>query len=124
MPDLEGISPRAAAWLLRVGIPAANDLVKRQGLQVAPDILAALQALAVVADQTLPEMSDRGHAPGNVSPVSRDSWRTTASMAAEVGRSDRHIRRLAASGRVRRLKVGAHWLVDPDSVRSVLGRTA
>lgn len=53
------------------------------------------------------------------------TWVGVAEAAATCGRSERHVRRLASSGSVRAKRVGLRsWLVDIDSLKNVLRRTA
>lgn len=86
----------------------------------APSLLASLEE---AAGERLPEsvMAAIGRPVVMVDPT---TW-TTVHRASEItGRSERHIRRLAAAGRIRARRVGPRtWQIDLDSLQSVLRRT-
>lgn len=80
----------------------------------APAVLAALAEASGEAACFVSETRS-----GSVVPVG-----LSASKAADLtGVSAQYVRRLASSGRVRRERVGRAWLIDLDSLRTVLGRT-
>jgi hypothetical protein len=96
--------------------------VRRDGLTLPSWLEPVCRALAAVADREPPPLprSAIGRAVGTV-----ESWVSVAEAADLTGHSERHIRRLAQSRQVLAQRVGRRsWLVDADSVRHVLRRTA
>ena len=61
---------------------------------------------------------------GSVVPVVSSGCLAACEAADLTGVSVQYVRRLASSGRVRRERVGRAWLIDVQSLRSVLERTA
>lgn len=100
--------------------------VRSNGGRVPAWARPVCEALAVAAEVTpiaLPRsVSAIGPVPGTLASA---QWVTVGLAADLTGCSERHIRRLAASGQVVARRVGARsWLIDADSVLSVLRRTA
>lgn len=89
----------------------------------AQPVCEALAAAADVEPIPLPRsVSGNGPASGNLAST---QWVTAGEAADLTGCSERHVRRLAASGQVIARRVGAHsWLIDQDSITGVLRRTA
>ncbi|MGN6325720.1 hypothetical protein [Pseudolysinimonas sp.] len=80
-----------------------------------------LEALAVAANQPDPDMSEFGRAVGTMDST---NWVTVREAARLVGRSERHVRRLAQERRVRSQRENNWlWLVDIDSLKNVLERS-
>lgn len=79
-----------------------------------PGLLAFMRELQAATEQ--PPMADIGHAEtpaGSVDPV----MVTVAQVAHDTGYSARHLRRLAAAGRIRAHRLHARgWLIDPTSL--------
>lgn len=107
----------------------AADRDRRRNGQEGRAVLPSrelLEALAEVADASLPDLivgSASGTTLASVGDV-RDAMITAAAAADLVGKSESYVRRLARSHRVRGRKVGTTWLVDPESLKSVLSRSA
>jgi hypothetical protein len=85
---------------------------------------------AAVVMAALQEASGEPLSPAVMSAIGRPvvmlgeaRWVTAREAAPLAGRSERHIRRLAASGHVRARRIGKRtWQVDLDSLIGVLGR--
>ena len=119
------LSPAAASWLLGLGIREAKRAVKN-GATPTAEVLAALQALAEVADvELLGFSSDIGTEFDTVGVMSSQStaWATVAEAAGLVEKSEEYLRRLARDDRVRHRRLSSGWLLDLESLRNVLGRT-
>lgn len=130
----ESAAPPQLELLLR-GEPAhavlralVRDLTAQttNGKAVPPWAQPVCEALARAAEVPAPDMSATGHAFGSVLGMGSSPGLVPVSEAARlVGRGERHVRRLAASGRVVHQRVGERTLlVDVESLRNVLGRTA
>ena len=89
----------------------------------AQPVCEALAAAADVDPIPLPRnVSDVGR---GLAMLSSTRWVTAGEAADLTGCSERHVRRLAASGQVVARRVGARsWLIDQDSITNVLRRTA
>jgi hypothetical protein len=82
------------------------------------------RALSEAAGLPAPSgMSSGGHASGTVVDMGFRGV-LTREAAQLVDRSQRQVSRLCESGQVRSFRVGRDYLVDLDSLRTVLGRTA
>lgn len=83
-----------------------------------------LPYLAAIADSPI-DGADIGT---NIETLKGTDWLQMVSIeeaAKQVGRSPEYIRRLARTGRVRSRRInGKAWVVDPDSLRSVLDKAA
>jgi hypothetical protein len=110
------LPPAVAEWLLKLAVRELRSHVRNGGALV-PAVRKAMEGLAAAADVELDGAGSASRtAPDSVGLV------TAHEAAALVGVSDRYIQRLARDGRVRCRWVGV-WLVDVESVRSVLRRT-
>jgi excisionase family DNA binding protein len=85
----------------------------------ARDVLKALSDAAGVPADTAVAAS--GSAVGMVVTT---SWITVHDAAAQSGLSERRVRQLAESGRIRSRRFGRAWQIDMDSLTNVLGRAA
>jgi hypothetical protein len=106
--------------IIRDLVPQSRNLRKDLPAWAVP----VLEALAAAAGEPVPAgvRSVIGRAPAIVELV---DWITVKEASGRSGKSERHIRRLAASGRVRNKRVGERsWLIDSDSLINVLRRTA
>ena len=93
--------------------------VRRDGLSLPAWAAPILAELALRADQPAPEMSVSERASGTLMPMT--GMVTAAEAARQVGRSPHHVRRLAADGKIRHVRVGERaLLVDLDSLHAVL----
>lgn len=114
-----------ARWLLRASM-AGVDTGIRAGGRLPTYAAEVLRRLADIADSDPPAWqavgSVNGTARSSVGDV--DRFVPTAAAAASSGVSAEYVRRLARSGRIRHTKVGRAWLVDPESLATVLRRTA
>lgn len=100
------VPPELARQLVDAAVLGLADRARRNGgtVAVAPglrDLLGRIDASA------------NGH------PFARmeTSWLAAGEAAQLAGVSSRHMRRLAASGKVRRRRRGRDWEVDADSAR-------
>ena len=117
-----------AEQLLRSLLRDTTVQVRRNGATVPEWLAPVCEALQAAAACEPPPalnslMSATGHAPGTVSRVGQEL--PIREAAEHVGRSERHVRRLCESGRVRASRIGNRvWLVDLESLQNVLGRAA
>lgn len=120
----EALSPVVAREVLAILMKGLAVHVRTDGGALpgwAQDVCQALDELTdAPTPATVRRMSASGPVVGMV-----DTWVTTGLAAGLAGCSERHVRRLAATGRVRARQVGARtWLVDRDSLATVLRRSA
>lgn len=101
--------------LLRVLMRALTREAREDGGTIPEGIGEFLRALQTATAP--PAMADVGPSPN--APASVETVLLTVAQAAEeTGYSPRHLRRLAATGRVRARRLHARgWLVDPASLK-------
>lgn len=112
------VPPALAGPLLRVLVRALHREAREDGGQVPPgigDFLGALYAasLTVSPDQAANGLAE--DAPDKIESVT--GMLTVAQLAEDSGWSPRALRRWAAGGRVRAVRAGRAWLIDPESLR-------
>jgi excisionase family DNA binding protein len=103
------VAPELCAWLYRAAIEMVNSEERRNGGGgILPRGLAELFAELRTAAS--------GRLPGRIGTV--DPTPVTVTSAAQLaGVSPRHIRRLAAEGKIRARRHGRDWLIDPQGAR-------
>jgi hypothetical protein len=121
------LSPGEARELLRLVLQGVDVRARNGGTPVAPWLVDVCRELATVAESEPPAWlrgSGDGTTFGTVVDVATGRFVPTAQAARHAGVSAEYVRRLARTGRIRRRRVGQVWLVDPESLDSVLRRSA
>lgn len=126
MGDLERLLVGPAARAAAVALQDHLTRHARNGGAMPDWAVPLMRELAIAADADLPHlpvvMSATGHANDT---LAESSWVTVAVAADLAGCTERHARRLAAAGRVRARRLGERtWVIDIDSLKRVLRRTA
>lgn len=125
MTSLDELLRGRVAYLAMRSI--ARDLtvqLRSNGKPVPSWALPVLRALEVAAGEVLPP-SVASAIGRPVESVEVASWVSIKEAAVAVSRSERQVRRLASTGRVRARRVGDRtWQVDLESLTGVLGRAA
>lgn len=105
------IPPRIARWLEQnSGMTADRRIRLRDTDPEAYVALAALHLSALGSDS-----GTKDAAPQSVS-ASLNMWMSTKQAAKALGVTDRCIRKWCTTGRLHAELVGAHWLVNPNSI--------
>lgn len=108
-----------AAWVGRSLIRDMTRQLRSNGKRPPTFAAELLEMLSEAAGERLPvDMSAIGHPVEN---VSVGTWIGVPEAARWAGRSQRHVRRMAAAGEVRARRVGERtWLVELESLLGVL----
>lgn len=104
------VPPRIAYWLeSQAGLTADRRINLRTSDPVAYEILAALHLAA------LHHRSGSGTetAVAHQNPPESNTWITTTQAAAQLGVTDRAIRKWCTAGRIPAIRCGGRWLIHP-----------
>lgn len=100
--------------LLRLLMRALTREVREDGGTLPPGIGAFLRDLQAVDEPPMADVGPPEPPAGSVDPV----MATVTQVAEDTGYSPRHLRRLAAAGRIRGRRLHARgWLIDPASLK-------
>jgi hypothetical protein len=118
----EVLRGKVANWAMRSLVRDITRELKDLGKRPPAFARDVLEALAEAAGEQIPDsIAASGSA---VESVVLASWISVSDAAARNGLSERRIRQLAETGRVRAQKVGTTWQIDLDSLTNVLRRAA
>lgn len=78
-----------------------------------------LQALYDAAVSGSSDLAALGQVEESPETIETTGWVTAARLAEDSGWSPRSIRRWAATGRVRAVRVGSQWVIDPESLKGI-----
>jgi hypothetical protein len=121
----ELISGPVAVAVLRSLMRDQERQMRVNGVGVQQWTLPVYRALQDAAGRQLPVSARVAYIGPPVGKLSSSSWLGVMDAAARTGMSERHIRRLASSGRVVARRVGRrNWVVDIDSLENVLRNQA
>lgn len=112
------VPPAMVAPLLRFLVRALAREIRENGGSIPVGMADFLHALQSGAE--LPVAVD-GHpqdCPDMIEGMGRVAYATVAQLAELSGFSPRTLRRWAAAGRVRAMRAGRTWLIDPESLTS------
>lgn len=116
-PDAGPVSvpPALAGPLLRVLVRALVREAREDGGQVPAGIADFLRALDAAARRPV---ADDGHDHEPLDMIGCvTGWASVAQLAEHTGHPPRTLCRWAAGGRVRAVRVGRTWLIDPESMK-------
>jgi excisionase family DNA binding protein len=107
------VPPRIAHWLEKsAGVTGDWRISLRATDPLAYEVMAALHLAAIThssANGTKPAVSQR-------SSRESDTWMTTADVAAEMGVTDRAIRKQIAAERLPARRHGGRWLINRNDI--------
>ena len=121
----ELIRGQVAAAVLRSLMRDQERQLRLNGTGIQRWTLPVSQALHEAAGRELSTPARVAYIGPPVGKLSSSSWLGVMDAAARTGMSERHVRRLASSGRVVAHRVGRRtWVVDIESLENVLRNQA
>lgn len=126
MSDLAELleDPAVARWLLGSVMRGMKVQTIRDGLSVPPEVMPLLAALATIVDRPDLVCFASETSSARVSSESEFGLIPTRQAAEQFIVSEQYIRKLARDKRIRSRRVGRAWLIDAESLSTVLRRTA